>query len=216
MPDRFAHPASFIRGHGIPVRRPSRFGPSQPPQCRQRDTIEEWDAGTSLVWECRGELPRRAVAWYGEWLKGRGTFLATRLLPPWGGWGVIVETDNLPCARELSPDAGLVFEVLVAEGPLPKLELRSITGLDRRAFARALASLRRGLVRHYLRSQHSAAWESSVYEPTARAFRVSPLTDRWGALAVLLDAYRDVSPRPDPERAGRLFGAPAAEVRFLW
>jgi hypothetical protein len=189
-----------------------------------RDGIAEWNPETEKVWECRAELPVRGVAWFGEWLKGRGTFVAARLLPAalsWAGRSPDVEED-VPQAWAVSRDAGLLYEAILSEGPIASVALRRAVGFehseDATAYQKALKSLQRGLfITTFGHEQESGAWASSVYEPTVRAFPIHhSFPNRKEGLATLLAAYQKASTGPDPRVAARLFGAPVGEVRSLW
>ena len=188
-----------------------------------RDAIVEWDADTDAVWRLRGGLPARGAAWYGEWLRNRGTFVAIRLLPAALAWmdTPADEVAGVDVARSLSEDAGMLYESLLIEGPLSSVELRHAVGLtgphNTPAFSRGLSALRRRLLITTVgTAARGSSWESAVYELTARALPLADLPDRDGALGQLLVAYRSAAQEPTPLGAARLFRTPVASVRSAW
>ena len=117
-----------------------------------RVSIGDWDDETGEVWLLRGRLPELSVAWYGEWLRHRGTFVASRLLPAALRWTGTPgdEQGGVDRARAISTEAASLFEALLVEGPLSSVEMRratDLTGAERTpTFSRALRALRRGML----------------------------------------------------------------------
>jgi hypothetical protein len=227
MADQFRKAARFVEKAGLAY----LFGgakagdlPNLHFELTGRDAIEEWNDSTELVWESRVELPRLGVAWFGEWLKGRGTFIALRMLPAALGWlGRSSEVeDDVAQAWKISEDAGMIYEAILSEGPIATVALRRAVSLeqtdDAPTFQRSLKGLQRGLfITTYGHLQETGAWASSVYEPTVRAFPIhEEIPGRDAALETLVDAYRKASPSPDQRKAARLFGAGVDEVRRSW
>jgi hypothetical protein len=137
------------------------------------------------MWAWKDELPRRGKAWFGKFHRGKGTFIAPRLLT---AAGEALEIPWDPEAAEflygrgrLSEEARRIAAVLRREGAQPTLALRYAAGFDtpRRnlRFKRAIVELGRALlVTHFgAQKEEGAAWPSTVYELTPRAFaRLSP------------------------------------------
>lgn len=190
-------------------------------QLTGREGIWEWNDLTDFVWSCRSELPAREVAWYGAWLRGRGTFVADWLLPAalgWVGSGSGVD-GGLAVARTISREAAVLYEVLLTEGPLPTMALREAAGLDAapQAYKRSLRALEKSLLITQVGAElEQGAWPSAVFELTARAFPRSRPLGKAKAIAQLVSAYRQQSPEASPLAAARLFGAPIALVRQGW
>jgi hypothetical protein len=224
--DRFDDPAAFVAKAGLAY----LFGgaraadlPNLHHHVTGRDRIEEWGGGTELVWECRAELPLRGAAWFGEWLRGRGTFVAVALLPAALGWcGRSEEVeDDVAQAWDISPDAGMVYEAILSEGPIASMTLRRAVGLDQSeasaAFQAALKALQRGLfITTFGHEQEHGAWASSVYEPTMRAFPHLRVPGRDEGLAALVGRFRRVGDAPTPAQTARLFRASVDQVRAVW
>jgi hypothetical protein len=227
MADPFRRAARFVEKAGLAF----LFGgakagdlPNLHFEITGRDTIEEWNDDTDLVWQARVELPRLGLAWFGEWLKSRGTFIAVRLLPAALGWlGRSADVDeDVKQAWEISEDAGIIYEAILSEGPIASVALRRAVSLEHAdaapIFQRSLKALQRGLfITNFGHLQETGAWASSVYEPTVRAFPIhEEMPDRGSALKTLVAAYRTASPSPDMRKAARLFGAGLDEVRRSW
>ena len=222
MPDPFSGPARFVERVGIAY----LFGgpnaadlPNLHAEVTGLDRIDEWNEETDVVWACRGELPLRGVAWYGEWLRGRGTFVARRVLPAALGWigRSADEEAELAAAHRLSREAGTLYEALLTEGPLASMEFREQAGYrgpaGTKSFQRALHALQRSLlITHYGAKVDQSAWASGVFEPTQRAFPNCDQLERIEALRQLVGIYRE-SGGATPDGAARLFRAPVEEVR---
>ncbi|HEX2370789.1 MAG TPA: hypothetical protein VHM94_16305 [Acidimicrobiia bacterium] len=177
-----------------------------------RVSIGDWDDETGEVWLLRGRLPELSVAWYGEWLRRRGTFVASRLLPAALRWTGTPgdEQGGVDRARAISTEAASLFEALLVEGPLSSVEMRratDLTGAERTpTFSRALRALRRGmLITTFGVATVGSGWDSAIYELTARAFTERPLEDEAAARTELIAAYLAVSPGATPASATRLF-----------
>lgn len=134
----------------------------------------EWGPDIERVWGWKDELPRRGLAWYGRFLRGRPSFLSpgllTQLYPRSG------RPDDFEEAP-LGPDAGRIASVLVRSGPLPASVLRRAVNLEGKQggarFSAALTELGRALVvTHFGTEQEDSGWPSAVLELTARAFDV--------------------------------------------
>lgn len=144
---------------------------------------EGWGPDTERVWGWKDELPRRGLAWYGRFVRGRPSFLSPALLAdlyPRSG-----EPDDFREAP-LSPDALRIAEIVLLSGPTSTALLRE--ALDaygtrgRARFDRALHELGKRLVltHHGVKSEGSG-WPAAVLELTARAFPVGAQVERMGS-----------------------------------
>ena len=139
-----------------------------------------WDADMARLWEWKDQLPRRRRAWYGKLIRGKGTLVASRLLPhfsaamntPWE----LDAAETLYSRGRLSPEALKIARVLRDQGPQPTLALRYAAGFEdvrRNArFKKAMTELgARLLITHFgTKKEEGAAWPSTVYELVPRAF----------------------------------------------
>jgi hypothetical protein len=144
-----------------------------------------WDATAEKMWEWKDQLPKRRKAWFGKFVRGKGTLIAPRLLvavsdavqTPWD----VGAAEFLHARGRLSDEARRVAAVLLKEGKQPTLALRYAAGFvskrENVRFKRAMVELGRTLlVTHFgAEKEEGAAWPSAVYELTPRAFaRLSP------------------------------------------
>jgi hypothetical protein len=135
---------------------------------------EEWGPDAERLWGWKDELPRKGLAWYGRFLRGRPSFLSLSLLAdlyPRAG-----RPDDFADAG-LTPGAHRVARMLLRSGPLSTGALREALGVEGRrggeAFGQIQTELGRELVvTHYGVEDEGSGWPSAVLELTARAFRV--------------------------------------------
>ncbi len=166
------------------------------------------------VWAWKDELPRRGLAWYGNFVAGRGSFLSPSLLrwlyPAYGG------TDD-HAYLDLSPTAHEIARAL-AEGPLQSATLRALIG-DRSRYQRAAVDMQRQLLVTTAGVQEQASgWPSTVLDLTCRRFDVGEGTgspDRRGPIHGR--GARRLCPRPgaDFPMAGRQGTRTARRARRL-
>jgi len=137
-----------------------------------------WDADSERLWAWKDELPRRRLAYYGKYFRGRGSLIAPAFLPYFYRLGENypeASAELLYRAGKISADACRIYKQLASDGALPALELRHACGFEgaRRnlRFKRALEELqRRLLIVHWGTAQETHGWESNVYELVLRAF----------------------------------------------
>jgi hypothetical protein len=152
------------------------------------------------VWRWKDELPRRGLAWYGAFVRGRKSFLSPSLLAdlyPRSG-----RPDDLDDA-DLSPDAYRIARILLLDGPQSTAVLREALDVQGRVagerFTRAVAELGRALVvTNFGIRDEGTGWPSAVLELTARAFTIprrrDPETCRLRAARTFLDTMVFVQP----------------------
>ncbi|MDQ5826459.1 MAG: winged helix DNA-binding domain-containing protein [Chloroflexota bacterium] len=112
----------------------------------------DWALGKT--WDWKDQIPSRKEAWYGKLIRGKPAFVSLRDLPAVyalsSNYGEL--DDYLEAYQDgmLSQEAKSVYEVLLAEGPLPTSTLRKASGLggggdNARRFERAIVELQTGL-----------------------------------------------------------------------
>lgn len=112
------------------------------------------DAALSKAWDWKDQVPSKKEAWYGKLVRGKPTFISLRDLP-----AVYALSDNYGELDDymeayndglLSQEGKAIYEVLLAEGPLPTSTLRKACGMggggdNARRFERAIEELQSGL-----------------------------------------------------------------------
>jgi len=179
------------------------------------DLGREWGPDAERVWGWKDELPRRGLAWYGRFLRGRPSFLATDLLaclyPRSGAPGDFEDA-------QLSPYAYRIARILLRSGPQPTSALREALDAEGskggERFDRALSELGRGLVvTHFGTEDEGAGWPSGILELTARAFRLPRRTGRDRARLRAAGRFLDTILMARPAELASSFGWTAAEAR---
>ncbi len=147
------------------------------------------DADEERVWTWKDELPRRRLAWYGNYVAGRGSFLSPTLLRHlYAGAGLPDDHVRL----DLSPTAHDIADALAA-GPLTSAALRALVG-DRNRYQRGATELQRALlVTNAGVEEKASGWPSSVLDLTCRRFQVGGTADHAAAAAVFVDVVLDTS-----------------------
>ena len=165
------------------------------------------DADEQRVWTWKDELPRRRLAWYGNYLAGRGSFLSPALLDLlYPGAGEL--DDHL--GLDLSPTAHQIAAALTS-GPLASATLRALVG-DRNRYQRAAAELQRALLVTMAGTEEKASgWPSSLLDLTCRRFRVGAGRDHVAAAGCFIDVVLDTS----AAELARAFRWPVAHAREL-
>ncbi|GIU99138.1 MAG: hypothetical protein KatS3mg014_0754 [Actinomycetota bacterium] len=167
------------------------------------------------VWAWKDELPRRGLAWYGKFLRGRPSLLSPSLL------GDLYPRRGRPddCEeQELSPRAHRIARLLLRSGPQSTVALREALDVEGRGasedFRRALAELGRALVvTNFGAADEGGAWPVPVLELTARAFRVPPLGRRSRLRAA--ERYLDTMVAATPAELASAFRLELEESRDL-
>ncbi len=145
------------------------------------DAVDQWGGpDIDRVWRWKDELPRRGLAWYGEFVRGRKSFLSPSLLAdlyPRAG-----RPDDFDEAG-LSSDARRIARILLRSGPQSTAALREALDIqgsrEAERFSRAKAELGRALViTNHGTADEGTGWPSAVLELTACAFRIPRRRDR--------------------------------------
>lgn len=216
-----ARAKTFVDDVGVALLFPARGldAPSLWAAAADRTVDEFWEQGwgedMERIWGWKDELPLRSMAWYGKFIRGRGTFLSIemlRALYPRAG-----RADDF-IAAGLSTDARRIAEVLLPSGPTSAAALREAVDLGGKrgasAFGRAVTELGKALVvtNHGVEEQGSG-WPSAVLELTARAFDVrskrAPERRREEAARIFLDTMIETT----PVALGRACGWSTADAR---
>jgi hypothetical protein len=120
--------------------------------CGMRRSIPEHhdDADLGRTWDWKDTLPARGLIYYGKLLRRKPTLVSLALLPTFyalsPNYGEIDDYLERYAEGRLSYDAKLIYEVLLAEGPLATTRLRQLAGMpgggaNARRFDRALTEL---------------------------------------------------------------------------
>lgn len=179
-----------------------------------------WDKYCEMIWGWKDDLPLRRRAYYSKCLRGRGMFISLTLLPHFlasrASAAAPGDHQRFYAAGRISPDARTIWQALEEHGPLATLELRHACKMETAAgnirFKRAMLELQCHLVIvHFGAEQETAAWPSSRFELTCRAFPKQAVAAR----SLSLDAARAAIARKFLER--RPAAPPAVLVRlFSW
>lgn len=188
--------------------------------------VAAWDKDAERLWAWKDELPRKQLAYYGKYFRGKGSLLSLEFLPSFycleGNHGTRNEYERLYREGKITVDAHAVCAALSKRGPQATLELRYGLGWEskrgNRRFKRALLELQQHLlIVHWGTKAETRAWESAVYQLTARAFpkamraaaKLSPDVERQRIAA----QYRKLVPSTTPKEAARLFAWSRAEAQ---
>jgi hypothetical protein len=185
-----------------------------------------WDEYSDMVWRWKDDLPRRRRAFYGKFLRGRGTLISLGQLPNFiatlqSATGPD-EYDDFYAAGHISDDARLVWLRLEQEGPLATLELRHACRMDTKAgnvrFKRAILDLQRLLVAaHCGVEQETGAWPSARFDLVWRAFpeaaQAAQTVSTAGARAALAAKFAAQNADAQPADLARLLRWSRAEAR---
>lgn len=149
------------------------------------------DVEEQRVWSWKDELPRRGLAWYGNFVAGRNSFLSPSLLrwlyPSNGGTDDHMSLDLSPTAHEIA--------TALAEGPQPSASLRALMG-DRGRYQRGAVELQRHLlVTTAGVHQQASGWPSKVLDLTCRRFDVGREQDHLAAADLFIGVVLDASAR---------------------
>ncbi len=176
----------------------------------------EWGPDAERVWGWKDELPRRGLAWYGRFLRGRPSFLSPALLAdlyPRAGRPDDFEDSGF------SQQAHRIARILLRSGPQPTSALREALDADSKRggerVSQALTELGRGLVvTHFGIEDEGGGWPSSVLELTARAFSIPRRRNLDAARLRAAHRFIDTLVAARPYELGNAFAwsAPAARA----
>src|SRR5262245_35994624 len=101
------------------------------------------DPESRLAWTIKDEVMRRGKCFYGKVLRGRSTFIASRLLPCFNAlWGVPRRIEK----KTLSADAQLILKIMRKEWEMATRDLREESGIKERArFDKAMTQLQKSV-----------------------------------------------------------------------
>ncbi len=194
---------------------PSLIEASKGRALRNYKPCADWSDDFVRLWRWKDELPRKRLAYYGKYFRGRGVFLSLEFL----AYFYCLEGNPARLG------AGDAFERLYREGKITAdahLELRYGLGWEskrsNRRFKRALLELQqRLLIVHWGTKAETRAWESAVYQLTARAFpkavRAAAKLSPDAARQRIAAQYRKHRAHAKPQEVARLFGWTRAEAQ---
>ena len=184
-----------------------------------------WDKYAQLIWKWKDDLPKKRRAFYGKYLKGRGTFLSLELLPHFLAiHGTAIEPREAEAfyrTGRISHDALQLWLALAKHGPLPTLELRHACKMESQAgnkrFKKAMLELQGLLiVTHSGAAQETEAWASNRFDLVARGFSKQVADARKisaeEARVAIAVKYKTLYPRAVAAQISRLFGWTKAQA----
>jgi hypothetical protein len=168
----------------------------------------DWGPEADRVWAWKDELPRRGLAWYGRFARGRPSLLSPALLSdlyPRRG-----RPDDFLDAG-LSPPAHRIARILLRSGPQSTGALREALDVEGKraneAFYRSVTELGRALVVTHLGVEdEGGGWPVPVLELTARAFRIPTRRSGGPRRARAAERYLDTMLIGTPKELGSIFG----------
>jgi len=193
-----------------------------------RNLFEDWiwDEYSEKVWGWKDDLPRRR-AFYGKYLRGRGTLISIERLPNFLAMAQSAEHadehEEFYAAGRISNDARTVWQALAKHGPLATLELRHACGMERKAgnirFKRAILDLQKRLIAvHSGTEQETGAWASACFDLTCRVFpeqaRAAQRISLHEARARLAKKFAEHQPSAGATGIARLFGWRKADAQL--
>ena len=180
-----------------------------------QEAWEDFGPDVERVWGWKDELPRRGLAWYGRFLRGKPSFLSPSMLAelyPRSG-----RPDDFEEA-DLSGDALRIARILLRSGPQSTAALREALDVQGRKagerFAKAMTELGRSLVVTHLGVEdEGSGWPAAVIELTARAFPIPRRRNLERARVAATRRFLDTMIVAWPAELGNAFGWGAATAR---
>lgn len=183
------------------------------------DAVTEWGGpDIDRVWTWKDELPRRGLAWYGAFIRGRKSFLSPALVADlYPRSGRADDMDEAP----LSSDARRIARILLLDGPHSTAALREALDVEgsrgAERFSKAVGELGKALVvTNFGTRDEGTGWPSAVLELTARVFRIPPRRDPDACRLRAARVFLDTMIVAQPSHLGNAFhwGAAAARAAF--
>ena len=184
-----------------------------------------WDKYCEMIWKWKDELPHRRRAYYAKCLRGRGMFVSLKMLPHFlamrDSATAADDYERFYAAGRISHDALVIWKALEEHGPLATLELRHACKMESKSgnarFKRAMLELQCHMVIvHFGAEQETAAWPSSRFELTCRAFPKQAAAARslspGAARAAIARKFLERRPATPPAVLARLFGWSKSEA----
>ena len=177
-----------------------------------------WGPDMDRVWRWKDELPRRGLAWYGEFVRGRKSFLSPSLL------GDLYPRAGSPDDFEdtaLSRDAHRIARILLLDGAQSTAVLREALDIEgsrgAERFSKAVGELARPhIVTNFGTKDEGTGWPSAVLELTARVFAIPERRDPDVCRSNVARAFLDTMVVAQPFHLGNAFhwGATRARAAF--
>jgi hypothetical protein len=175
----------------------------------------DWGPDMERVWRWKDELPRRGLAWYGEFVRGRKSFLSPALLAD------LYPRSGRPDDFEeiaLSPDAHRIARILLLDGRRSTAVLREALAVEgtrgAERFTKAVGELARALVVTNAGTQDEGhGWPSAVLELTMRVFTVPEKRDPHTCRLNVARTFLDTMVVAQPYHLGNAFHAGATAAR---
>jgi hypothetical protein len=184
-----------------------------------------WDKYCQMIWDWKDELPHRRRAYYSKCRRGRGMFISLKLLPHFLASRASATSpgdhERFYSDGRISHDAHVIWKTLEEHGPLATLELRHACKMESKSgnvrFKRAMLELQCHLVIvHFGAEQETAAWPSSRFELTCRAFPKQAAAARTlspeAARAAIARKFLERRPAAPTAVLARLFGWSKSEA----
>jgi hypothetical protein len=181
--------------------------------------LTDWN-GTDIarVWRWKDELPLKGLAWYGEFVRGRKSFLSPRLLAD------LYPREGSPedfADAELSDGAYKIARILLRSGPQSTAALREALAIEgsrgTERFNRDVGELGRALVvTAFGTSDEGTGWPAGVLELSARVFSIPRRRDPAASRIRAARGFLDTMVFAQPYHLGNAFhwGATAAREAF--
>jgi len=175
----------------------------------------DWGPDMDRVWRWKDELPRRGLAWYGEFVRGRKSFLSRTLL------GDLYPRAGAPddfAEAAFSRDAHRIARILLLDGPQSTAVLREALDIEgsrgAERFSRAVGELARAhVVTNFGTQDEGTGWPSAVLELTARVFSIPARRDPATCRLNVARAFLDTMVIAQPYHLGNAFHWGAAGAR---
>jgi hypothetical protein len=197
--------ARFVDGVGLAfvfpdraARLPSLWGAvCGDPRREMTEDDHGWTKQVALTWDFKDDLGARRLAWFGRFVRGKGTLVSLELLP---ALVALVGTD----ASGLSPLAREAYDRIGNVGAFSTLRLRESLRLHgskgNAKFSKTMVELyRRLLIANVGTDDTETRWPSQVVDRTARAYpdavRAAKKLTREKAMAIVRAKLPEVEPR---------------------